>query len=524
MKPSSDAMIAAFVAAALVSLGITPFVIRLAAARRWFDNPRGGERSPAREVSRLGGIVVFIAACVGVSFAILFGAISLSPDRVNFLLGLFVGGFAAFLLGLFDDLHGARARTKLIVLSVAATVVYAFGTRIGVVTLGGTFGVSTGWLAYPLTVLWIVGVTNAFNLIDGMDGLATGIGLVVLFAVMLAAFVLGNIDVVLVSVVLVGALTGFLRYNLNPARIFLGDSGSLFIGFMLSVLSMHGSLKSTTAVLVAIPIFALALPLLDTVVAILRRLIRGSPVFGADARHIHHRLLAVGFTTHRAAGLLCAVAACFAIIGLSIAFAPPNNLLWLAIAGGLVSTALVLFGVRRLEYVEFAEAAMTIARRGGGLRREIRQHIHAQETVLLIAEATSLDHVNSILTERASRFGFARMELHREEELHPVPPALPDRPMPRRLWKLDYPVGQADVLTPQQLMMRIWCDADSRTGTSSAERIAKVLARAIEVWVEKPETRLPPPRRVIERRRSPDLRLSIGLDGNGAVDSPWPTR
>src|SRR5690606_28021343 len=164
-------------------------------------------------------------------------------------------------------------------------------------------GIDLGWMALPVTLLWIVGVTNAFNLIDGLDGLATGIALVALGTTAIAAVLLGNPEVLVVCLALTGALIGFLRYNFNPARIFLGDSGSLFIGFLLAVLSVHGSMKSATAVLILVPLSALALPLLDTFLAIGRRRLRGGPLSRADSRHIHHPLLAIEFT-HRTSVIL----------------------------------------------------------------------------------------------------------------------------------------------------------------------------------------------------------------------------
>ena len=517
MNPSQGATIVAFLMTILVSLMLTPYVVQLAATRGFFDNPRGGERPARRQISRLGGIVVFVASTSGMFVALALGAIPREHDR--FLLSLLCGGGTTFALGLYDDIYGARARTKLLVQAIAALIVYAFGTRIGLVTLGDVPGIDVGALSLPLTVLWIVGVTNAFNLIDGLDGLATGIGLVVLSAVTLAALLLGNREVVLVSLLLVAALLGFLRYNVSPAKIFLGDSGSLFIGFMLSVLSIHGSLKSTTAVLVAIPIFALAVPLLDSGVAILRRFLRGSPVFGPDARHIHHRLVAIGLTPHRAASVLWGTAAAFAIFGLSITFAPPPLLLGLAIAGGMLAMALVFFGVRQLEYIEFVEAAMTIARRGGGFRKEIRDQIHARETVAIVHGMKSLDELNAMLSERAPRFGFTQMEVNRVESLRAAPSGADVPP----LLKVDYPVTRAGDIDHDRLVLRIWCALDMRHPAHGAIRVARILAPSIERWICESDGVIPPPAARIERRRrSDDVGRPITVETGEVSDAAWP--
>ena len=205
---------------------------------------------------------------------------------------------------------------------------------------------------------------------------------------------------------LIGALAGFARYNFSPARIFLGDSGSLFIGFMLAVLSMHGSIKSATAVLVAIPLFALAVPLLDVSVSILRRWLRGVPIFSPDARHIHHRLLALGLTPGRASFVLCLVAGGFAALGLLLAFAPPPALIGMALTGGLVSAGIFMYGIRQLDYNEFVEAGAALASGIVRVRRVIRDQIHARELTSVIEEAESLRHVNAILAASITGFGF----------------------------------------------------------------------------------------------------------------------
>jgi UDP-GlcNAc:undecaprenyl-phosphate/decaprenyl-phosphate GlcNAc-1-phosphate transferase len=515
------ALLVAFVSAIALSLVITPWVVQLAAKHGLYDNSRGGDRPPRRNVSRFGGVVIYGASVISMLIVLASGAIHPDAAGQRFLLGLLTGGTISFLLGLWDDIYGTSPGTKLIVQALAASVVFLLGTKIRMMTLGNVAGVETGLMAFPLTVIWIVGVTNAFNLIDGMDGLATGIGLVVLGAVTVAALVLGNTDVVFVSLLLVGALVGFLRYNIAPARIFLGDSGSMFIGFMLAVLSIHGSLKSTTVVLVAVPIFALAVPLLDATVAIGRRFLRGSPLFGADARHIHHRLLASGLTPGRASAVLCGVAAAFASIGLSIAFAPRPMLLGVALVGGLVTTALVMFGLRQLDYIEFIEAAVAIARRGGGVRKEIRDQIHARETVALLSKTSTLAELNALLDEHADRFGFVQLEVDREDVLRYAEPRAIGMP----LLKLDYPLARGRGSAPDALLLlRIWSVLDHAHPAHGAERVARILAPAIDAWLVASDQRIPPKPSVIERRRMSDSGRSSTRDANSPTDAPWMAR
>ena len=515
-----SSMIAAFLTSAVTCLLVTPLVVRFADSRGLYEKQQEGNRPPQRRIARLGGIAIFVASVAGVLMALALGGITVGAGQRDALIGVFVGGTAVFLLGLYDDMFGTLPATKLLFQSLAALIVYAFGTRIHVITIGDVPGVQTGLLSLPLTLLWIVVVTNAFNLIDGLDGLATGIGLVVLSALTLAAVVLHNMIVVLVALMLVGSLLGFLRYNLSPARIFLGDSGSLFIGFMLAVLSIHGSLKSTTAVLVAIPLFALAVPLLDAGVALTRRFLRGSPLFGADARHIHHRLLAVGLTPGRASQLLWCVSALFAVVGLSIAFAPKPMLLGVAVAGGVLATVLVLYGLRRLDYIEFVEAGMSIARRGGGVLKAIRDQIHARETVALFSETKTLSELNHLLASRASRFGFVLMEVNREDSLRSAP-VMADVP---RLLKLDCTVNTDRGTLQDLLVLRIWSTMDFRNPVHGAERVARIMAPSIERWVAQCDAAIPPRAPFVERRRhARDVTVyPERLEGNGSADGAWP--
>ena len=513
-------MIAAFLTSAFTCLLVTPLVVRFADARELFENPHDGERPPQRRIARLGGIAIFASAVAGVLMALALGGIAVTTEQRDALIGVFAGATVVFALGLYDDMFSTRPTTKLLFQSLAALIVYAFGTRIQVITIGDVPGVQIGLLSLPLTMLWIVVVTNAFNLIDGLDGLATGIGLVVLSAVTLAAVVLHNMIVVLVALLLVGALLGFLRYNLSPARIFLGDSGSLFIGFMLAVLSIHGSLKSTTAVLVAIPLFALAVPLLDASVALSRRFLRGSPLFGADARHIHHRLLAVGLTPGRASLLLWCVTALFAVVGLSIAFAPKPMLLGVAITGGVLATLIVLYGLRRLDYIEFVEAGMSIVRRGGGVLKAIRDQIHARETVALFSAVESLEELNVLLASRSQRFGFVLMEVNRLESLR-AEPVFADVP---RLLKLDCTLTSRRGATEDSVVLRIWSSLDYRNPVHGVERVARIMAPSIERWFAECDAAIPYPAQRVERRRQnwDGASYPATLDGHSGTDAVWP--
>jgi UDP-GlcNAc:undecaprenyl-phosphate GlcNAc-1-phosphate transferase len=263
------------------------------------------------------------------------------------------------ILGIVDDIRPVSFQWKFIFQILAACAVWAAGFRVqmlGVPFFSG--GVQLGWLSLPLTVLWIVGITNAFNLIDGLDGLAAGTALITTTVVAVIAIHGDRIAVSAISVALVGALAGFLRYNFAPARIFLGDSGSMFLGFSIAVISIHGSQKNVTAVAVFVPLLIMGYPILDTGIAIARRLnsIRSDApaggrlrhirrnayrVFLPDRGHLHHRLLEVGIS-HRGAVLVlygCVVA----LAGAALVLVVSNSLEVAIILAGSLTVLTILF-------------------------------------------------------------------------------------------------------------------------------------------------------------------------------------
>jgi len=223
-------------------------------------------------------------------------------------------------LGIYDDKKGAKAPVKFAVQIIAALVLLAFGYDIEKVTnpLGGQ--ILVGWWGIPILVLWIVLLTNAINLIDGLDGLACGVAAIAGSILFFAAFSEGAF-VPILAVALSGACLGFLRYNFYPARIFLGDTGSLFLGFVLAAISIQGSFKTTAGMALALPLVVLLVPLADTVVAFFRRLFSGRHPFAADQRHVHHRLLAMGYSQAQAVFLIYALQINLGIIALVLKFA-----------------------------------------------------------------------------------------------------------------------------------------------------------------------------------------------------------
>jgi UDP-GlcNAc:undecaprenyl-phosphate GlcNAc-1-phosphate transferase len=256
-----------------------------------------------------------------------------------------------FLLGVYDDLYTVGPYVKFAVQALAATMLFMGGLRIlNVPVLFGDHQLPW-FLGLPLTILWVLAITNAFNLIDGLDGLAAGSALFSTLVAFVVALLNGNSLVTVMTIALAGAILGFLRYNFNPATIFLGDSGSLFIGFLLSALALAGAQKAPTIVAVAIPVVSFGLPILETTLSILRRLIGGRPVFTADREHIHHKLLQHGLTHRQVVIVLYAVSAVFALLSLFLLWPTGSSL-------GLVLAVLgigIWIGVQRLGYLELGE-------------------------------------------------------------------------------------------------------------------------------------------------------------------------
>ena len=270
---------AMFLLALLASLALTPLARRLALRTGVLDQALSSRKVHGRPIPRLGGVAMVA------SFYLAVGVLALADPGVRTLLAadgtrtaaLLLGGLAIAGLGLHDDLHGATASTKLLVELALAGLLFAAGFRIDEVALPFLPPLALGWLALPVTVLWIAGVTNAVNLVDGLDGLAAGVALVAAAATGLLAFLGGNLLVVLLAAALAGAALGFLRSNYHPASIFMGDTGSLFLGFVLAALSLRTQHPSSTAVGLLGSALVLGLPIADTALAIGRRALRGAP-------------------------------------------------------------------------------------------------------------------------------------------------------------------------------------------------------------------------------------------------------
>jgi UDP-GlcNAc:undecaprenyl-phosphate/decaprenyl-phosphate GlcNAc-1-phosphate transferase len=436
---------------------LTFWIARLASERGWAQ--REGDGATRGGVPRLGGLAVFAAILLSCGAALLVN--NMVTERLLAVgtlgLGLVAACSVVFLVGIYDDLRGARPWQKLVVQAIAAGLLYAAGFRIELLSNPFTHTpVSLGWLALPLTVLWLVAVSNAFNLIDGMDGLAAGVGLFAGVALFLLAAMVSNVFVAAAAAAIAGALLGFLPHNFQPARIYLGDSGSLTAGLALGALSILSAQKGPVMVTMAIPLLIFGLPLLEVGVTTMRRLLSGHPLFGRDEDHLHHRLIKIGVAKRLALLLLYGLAALFAF----------SSILLVNYSGTVAPLIAVLCGafawivVGQMQYPEFTELDAHIRHALSTQPAVLRNQIAIRKAAGALQRAASPGELWECLTALANQLGFAeaRCELrgpdggvsHEFEWRCVSPPRGRPEGIPRQpghdgalLWALEIPLSGA---------------------------------------------------------------------------------
>jgi UDP-GlcNAc:undecaprenyl-phosphate GlcNAc-1-phosphate transferase len=275
-----------------------------------------GRKVHNKSIPMIGGLGIFISSYLTILipfFIFLNNKFSFEDLGIEFF-ALFFGGLILMLYGMFDDIKETKAKEKFIIESIIATLLYFLGLKIQ--SLYNPFGadINLGLFSLPFTVLWIVGITNAINITDGIDGLASGMSFIACVMLSFVSMIFGNYTIFLISLSLAGAILGFLKYNIYPASIFLGDTGSLFLGYMISAISILACQNNANhGVYLLIPIIILAVPIMDTITSIIRRLIKGRFIFQADKEHFHHKLLTKGYTHRQAAFILCGNSLLFGI-------------------------------------------------------------------------------------------------------------------------------------------------------------------------------------------------------------------
>ncbi|MBQ4495411.1 MAG: undecaprenyl/decaprenyl-phosphate alpha-N-acetylglucosaminyl 1-phosphate transferase [Selenomonadaceae bacterium] len=332
----------AFAVALVVALGVTPLVILLANKTGAMDAP-DARKVHKKPIPRIGGLAIYAGFMAAIIFvAARFG---FDAESIKETVGLTLSGSLIVAVGLIDDYKNLPAKVKLLGQIIAAAVlVLIFDVRIDFVT--DPFGdyIYLEWFALPATMFWLVGLTNTVNLIDGLDGLAAGVAAIASFTILLIALEQNFILVAVMTAALAGAAVGFLKYNFHPAQIFMGDTGSMFLGFMLAGISVTGAVKSVATIALIVPIFALGLPILDTTFAIVRRVRGGVPIFKPDKGHLHHRLLGVGFTQCQAVLLMYVISALFGLSAIALTAVSCQ----IAVLILFVVIVAIIYGVRKL--------------------------------------------------------------------------------------------------------------------------------------------------------------------------------
>jgi UDP-GlcNAc:undecaprenyl-phosphate/decaprenyl-phosphate GlcNAc-1-phosphate transferase len=403
---------ALFLIATFASLIITPMVRRLCVRFKLMDVPADLRRVHKSAIPRLGGVAIFASALIALSTLPLVSNLLTQSLRTRTpeLFIMLIPATLVLLLGVYDDLRGTNATVKFLGLGLIATLFYAMGGRIETLAIpfvGGIHLPST--IGFVITVFWLVGIANAFNLIDGVDGLAPGAALFSSMVILIISLAGNNTLTIVVALVLCGALTGFLRYNFNPASIFLGDSGALFVGFLLAALSILGAQKATTAVAVITPILAFGLPVVDTGMTMARRLVSGRPIFQGDGEHIHHMLLARGWSQRRVVLILYAVCAVFGLLAaLSTKTSSPLTGFVL-----FVITVAVTVAVGHLRYHEVEELRAGVKRTVGDRRARVANNIRVRRASLALSKATTLNELFEAVREMLEfeEFAYANVQL-----------------------------------------------------------------------------------------------------------------
>lgn len=325
------------IAAFLLALFGTPIVKRIAFKVKAIDKPEK-RKVHIKDMPRLGGLAICVAFWI---------AVIATQEVTRPIAGLLGGGMIICLVGIWDDIKGLSAKKKLFLQTVAASFAAYMGVQVEFMTSPFNGIIDLHYLTYPVTVLWIVGITNAVNLIDGLDGLAAGVSAIAAVTLGIISVLEGFILPAVLAFTLAASIFGFLKYNFHPAKIFMGDTGSLFLGYNLSVIAILGLTKSTTLLSVFLPIIILGVPILDTTLAIFRRYNNGRPIFSPDKEHLHHRLLNLGLSHRKTVLTIYGISIIMGLSGIliTVVTAPQATLLVLFLVSGIFIAA------DRVEYI-----------------------------------------------------------------------------------------------------------------------------------------------------------------------------
>lgn len=288
----------------IFSVILTPLIKKLAIKLDIMDVPKDNRRIHNKPIPLIGGLAIYFSFVI--TLFLKMGKLTGSET------GLILGATIIVIGGLLDDKFDIKPWCKLLFQLGAAGVLIIYGIKIEIITnpFNGIHQfINIGVLSIPLTIIWVIGITNALNLIDGLDGLAAGIAFISCITIFIIALLNNRYEAAVLTSILSGAILGFLPYNFNPASIFMGDTGAQLLGFLLAAISMEGAIKSAAAFSVAVPILALGIPIYDTLFAVIRRKINGKPIMEADRGHLHHRLLDMGLTQKQVVMIMYSISA-----------------------------------------------------------------------------------------------------------------------------------------------------------------------------------------------------------------------
>ncbi|GBF12297.1 MraY family glycosyltransferase [Tepidibacillus sp. HK-1] len=318
----------------VLSILLTPIIKKIAIKIGAVDHPNA-RKVHTKVMPRMGGVAIFLATTIGI---ILFANETEEP-----LFWILLGSLVIVITGIIDDIKPLSAKTKLVFQIIAAAIVVSGGVKIQFITVPVFYKIIyLGEWSWLVSILWIVGITNALNLIDGLDGLAAGVSSIALSTIFIMSLIMGNTMVAIITLVLLGATIGFLFFNFYPAQIFMGDSGSLYLGFFLSTLSILG-FKNITVVSYLIPIVILGVPIFDTIFAIIRRFRLKLPITAPDKKHLHHCLIDMGFSHRKTVLIIYGINILFSLAAIFLS----QTTVWIGI---IVMTILVLFVLIGVEW------------------------------------------------------------------------------------------------------------------------------------------------------------------------------
>ncbi|PQP34869.1 undecaprenyl/decaprenyl-phosphate alpha-N-acetylglucosaminyl 1-phosphate transferase [Desulfobacteraceae bacterium SEEP-SAG9] len=398
-----------FILALIISLAVTPLMKRVAQKYNLVDLP-DERKVHSTAIPRMGGIAVYIAFFFPFLSFFFFSTTITELLIINKqVIALVVGASLVFGVGLWDDLHKLNPFIKFSIQLISTLIAYWGGMRIYGFVLPWGGGISLGWLSLPMTVFWFLVVINGINLIDGLDGLAAGVTLFVALMLLVLCVTDENFLTAMGFAALSGATLGFLRYNFNPASIFMGDSGSYFLGYMLAALAIMGSVKSQAAVAILIPIIALGVPLLDVLWSPVRRFLLGRRLFSPDKEHLHHRLLALGLSQRLAVWILYGITILMGILSILMVHVSNEQSAMILL---LIGAAMIL-GMRKLGYFEYFAMDKVYGwlkdlTDQAGITHERRSFLNIQ---MDIGHSTDLTEGWQNVCEALERLGFDMAEL-----------------------------------------------------------------------------------------------------------------